>query len=187
MFRISLLLTIILCVLFVGSISAQAVDQKTQDLVAALDKTKYKKKEKKNISIELYIDVKNTAALRSSPAEYSGSYNADGYHLDLQVASNGAATGSGYDSLSMGNGNTVKFTLQDARVQGALLTATKVYQNGETRPFEAAFVNRTVTSGSNPSAIASRETAFGLGWVDGPYSSADGQQSWSNRVFLERK
>ena len=42
---------------------AQDSGQKTRELVAALDKTKYKKKEKANVSIETYLDIKNEAAV----------------------------------------------------------------------------------------------------------------------------
>jgi hypothetical protein len=74
MLRISLLIAVIF---FVGlSAEVYAQDSRTQELAAALDKTKYKKKEKKNISIEFYIDIKNEAVVRA-PADYAGSYDSD--------------------------------------------------------------------------------------------------------------
>src|SRR6476661_599539 len=107
MFRLTVLTAIAISIFVVGNASAQQLDQRTQSLVAALDKTKYKKKEKKGLSFELYVDVKNTAAVRSNPSEYSGLYDSDQNRLELNVASNGAATGSGYDDLNNGAG-TVK-------------------------------------------------------------------------------
>jgi hypothetical protein len=189
MFRLTVLTAIAISIFVVGNASAQQLDQRTQSLVAALDKTKYKKKEKKGLSFELYVDVKNTAAVRSNPSEYSGLYDSDQNRLELNVASNGAATGSGYDDLNNGAG-TVKFTLRDAKVEGALLTGLKVYENGETRKFEGAFVNRTVASGKNVNEIESRETKFGIGWLEGGAVVTPGMgetNSWTNRIFLEKR
>lgn len=178
MFRTSLLIVFIFCVGFSGGVYAQDVNQRTQALVAALDKTKYKKKEKANISIELYIDVKNTATVKSSPSEYSGVYESEGYWLDLTVGQNGAASGSGHDTLGP-QARVVNFTLRDARVEGALLAGTKVYENGETQNFEAVFANRTVSNGTNPNNITGRDTSYGVGFIQN-------SGSWTSRVFLER-
>jgi len=175
--RISVLaLVMVFCGGLVGSIFAQV--DRTQELVAALDKTKYKKKEKRDIKIEIYVNVKNEAVVKKNVSEYSGTYGDQnaGSRLTLKVASDGSAEGSGYDDSDKGKLN---FTLKDAGVVGAMLTATKVFENGETKKLEAVFVNRTVTSGTNAASITSRETAYGLGYVEsfGPDSTS--------RVFLE--
>lgn len=70
--------------------------------------------------------------------------------------------------------------LKDAPIKGALLTATKVFENGETVKFEAVFNNRTVSRGKNPNSIESRETKFGLGFIQS-------HSEWITRVFLELK
>ena len=189
MLRFTLLVVIVVGVFFTGTLFAQDAAKKTNELVAALDKTKYKKKEKKNISIEVYVDIKNTAAVKTNPAEYSGVYKTDGYKLDLNVAKDGKVEGSGYDSINS-DGPSVKFTLRDARVDGALLTGVRVYESGETRKLEAAFVNRTVSTGKNANEIESHETSFGLGFIEsGPAvaGSTDRVGAWTNRVFLEKK
>jgi hypothetical protein len=66
------------------------VGQRTKELVSSLDKTKYKKKEKKDIKVEIYVDVRNEAIVKDNPAEYSGLYVSDesGYRLELRVAAN---------------------------------------------------------------------------------------------------
>jgi len=46
------------------------------------------------------------------------------------------------------------------------LAGTKFYENGEQRKFEAVFVNRTVASGKNANEIASRDTKFGIGFIE---------------------
>ena len=176
------LLIAFLIVFFVGvsyDTYAQDSGQRTRELASALDKTKYKKKEKANISIEFYIDIKNEPAIRE-PAAYSGTYEADGYQLSLNVGSDGSASGSGYDmnGPASGRGN---FTLRNARVEGALLTATKVYEDGRLLPFEAVFANRTVSTGKNAEKVESRETHFGLGFIQSD------NINWTNRVFLERR
>jgi hypothetical protein len=179
MFKFTILIAVLVCIGFAGSVYGQSTGQRTQDLVAALDKTKYKKKEKRNISIEIYIDVKNEAAVRSNPSDYSGVYEDNGYRLDLSVSPNGAATGSGFDSIGP-DGGRMNFTLKDARVDGALLTAMKAFDGGRAEPFEAVFVNRTVSGGTNPNNITDRETAFGIGFIQ---SSG----TWNSRIFLGLK
>jgi hypothetical protein len=182
MLRISLLIA----VMFFAGLSFEVSAQDTgraQELAAALDKNKYKKKEKANISIEFYIDIKNQPVLRSA-SEYAGKYEADdqGYSLDLRYQS-GSVAGSGKDIIA---GREASFTLKDAAINGALLTATKVYPNGEQRPFEAVFVNRTVSTGKNSSQIESQDTKFGIGFIQ-TASASDVDSTWTNRVFLIRK
>ncbi len=161
------------------TIFAQDAEQKTQSLVAALGKTKYKKKEKKNVSFELYIDIKSEAVVKNNVRDYSGVYESSdaGYRIELRVSADGKIEGSGYDS-DFDSSQKQNFTLKDARIEGALLTATKVFANGGTEKLEAVFNNRTVTEGKNPNEINSRETKYGLGFID-----------WwgtiTNRVFLE--
>ena len=186
MLRISLLIAVIF---FVGlSAEVYAQDSRTQELVTALDKTKYKKKEKKNISIEIYIDIKNEAAVRV-PSDYAGSYDAgdSAYSLSLKVDSSGAASGSGYDTFNRDRRQS--FTLKDASINGALLTGTKVYENGEQRPFDAVFVNRTVSTGKNVNAIESQNISFGIGFiVNNASTDVSGKtENWTNRVFLMRR
>lgn len=174
--------------LFMASgVLAQDAGKRSQDLAASLDKTKYKKKEKRGFSFEFYIEIKNVPATRSDASQYSGHYWADEYLLDLRHSSSGSAEGSGYDR-SVNGAKQRSFTLQDLRIDGALLTATKVYENGETKPFEAVFVERTVAQGKNVNAIERRETSFGLGFIERGHASVGGTDNdWTNRVFLERK
>lgn len=190
MLRISIMLAVVLAIGAVCGVQAQDAGNRARELAASLDKTKYKKKEKKDVSIEFYIDIRNEAAARSDLAGYSGTYLSDGYKIDLTVSLDGRAAASGYDS-PMGNGKAVNFELRDGRVDGAVLTGVKVYENGETRKFEGVFVNRTVTTGKNKDNIDTQKTAFGLGFVEsGPVIAGDPRndsQSWTNRVFMERK
>ena len=196
MSRILLVVAIVFCIGLACSVKAQDAGQRTRELVAALDKTKYKKKEKRDFAIEIYIDIKNEAVVKGSPAEYAGVYESgdSGYRLDLRVSA-GLVTGSGYDTTNFDNAQKLSFTLKDARIDGALLTGVKVYENGETRKFEAVFVNRTVTTGKNPNEIADRQTSYGLGFIESSAPAIAGSNrmapstggTWTNRVFLERR
>lgn len=172
--------------LFSGSaVCAQDAQQKTQDLIAALAKTKHKKKEKKGFSMESYIDIKSEAVVKNNVREYAGVYESAPaeYRLELRVSPDGKVEGSGYDS-SLINSERQNFTLRNARIQGALLTATKVYAGGRTEDFEAVFINRTSVAGKNPNQISSRETKYGLGFV---YYDQASRQNITHRVFLEFK
>jgi hypothetical protein len=179
-------------VLAIGSacgVHAQDAGQRARELAATLDKTKYKKKEKRDVSIEFYIDIRNEVAAKSDLTAYSGVYLSDGYKMELRVSPAGEAAASGYDSPAS-TGKVVNFELRDGRVEGASLTGVKVYDNGETRKFEAVFVNRTASTGKNKDKIDTQQIAFGLGFVEGGPVIAgdnDNDRSWTNRVFMERK
>ncbi|HEY0050505.1 MAG TPA: hypothetical protein VGB68_14535 [Pyrinomonadaceae bacterium] len=178
---------ILIVFLIVGLISAddafaQTPDaqQKTQEIAASLDKTKYKHKVKKDFEFELYINIKNEAVVRNA-AEYAGVYeSSDASHRVELRAVGGKIEGSGYDT-NFENSARVNFTLKDARIEGALLTANRIYADGTTKRLEAVFVNRTIVQGANPNKIESRETKFGLGFVE--IFNMNSQ----NRVFCEYK
>jgi hypothetical protein len=179
MSKFAALILFVFCFVLAGEVYAQNAQAKTDALIAALAKTKYKKKEKKNVSIELYIDIKSEPVVKNDVREYAGVYEAESdYRLELSVAGDGKVEGRGYDNLP--DAKQRNFTLRDARIEGALLTATKVFENGATEKFEAVFNNRTITQGKNPNEIESRETKYGLGFIQA-------YPNWTSRVFLDRK
>jgi len=53
------------------------------------------------------------------------------------------------------------FTLRDGRVDGALVTANKLYSNGDREKFEGVFINKTTRT----SPTDSGRTEFGLGVI----------------------
>jgi hypothetical protein len=187
MLRRSIAAAFVICVGLTCAVYSQDAGARTRGIVASLDKTKYKKKDKGNISIEVYVNIKNEAVIRDA-FDYGGNYTSEdsGCSLTLQVDRGGKASGAGFDSI---NDRRMGYTLKDASITGALLTGTKVYENGEQQPFEAVFVNRTIATGKNENEIASRETKFGLGYIQkGEWSSKEGQNTnWTSRVFLERR
>jgi len=175
------------CVAAIGVLGgAQAYGQDALAMAAALDKNKHKKKEKSkdgvNVSFEMYVDIKHEPVVKQ-PAEYSNTYvDVDGgFILDLRVADDGTVEGSGEDTVN-GEANAGKrsFTLDHGRVNGAVLTADKVFADGSVERLEAVFVNRTTLEGKSPEAITSRRTAFGVGFIQK-------RGEWTNRVFLTVK
>ena len=195
MFRVVILAAVVFSFGLGCAVRAQdAMAGKAQEIASALDKTKYKKKDKPNFSIEIYIDVKNEPVLKGTAAEYAGEYASDDSDrcLSLSVAPNGEVTGIGRDTSPFDDARSLNFTLHDARIDGAVLSAVKVYENGETRKFQAVFVNRTVSAGKNASDIETSNISYGLGFLEGgsPAISgvtAAGDKTWTNRVFLARQ
>ena len=178
----------LILVLFIAAIGVlggvEAYGQDAATLAAALDKNKHKKKDKSkngvSISIETYVDVKNVPAVKQ-PAEYSGRY-ADEHgvnSLELRVAGDGSAEGSGTEMID-GDGQDAKraYTLKNAHIRDAVLTADKVYTINPR--FEAVFVTSTTAIGKNAENIESRDSKFGLGFIQK-------NSNWTNRVFLESK
>ncbi len=156
------------------------VQQKTQEITAALSKTKYKHKVKGSFEFEKYISIKSEAVVKNNAGEYSGSYEAEDsrHRIELNIAG-GKIEGSGYDTDSESS-KKESFSLKEAKIEGALLTATKTYENGKTEKFEAIFINRTIVEGTNPNKIKYRATKFGLGFV-----GTNG--AYTERIFCQYK
>jgi hypothetical protein len=164
----------------------QDTRHRTDDLIAALGKTKHKKKEKKGFATETYVSMESQAIVKNNIREYAGFYESSegGSRLELRVSNDGTVTGNGYDYSGFNNAvRKGKFTLRNARIEGALLSATKVYTDGATENFEAVFNNRTTSIGKNPNQITSRETRYGLGYII--YGTGPSDSYTSSRIFLE--
>lgn len=174
-------LVLMICVGLVASVAAQGNRQRTFDLVAALDKTKDKTKPK-TASHTAYMDEKHQISSRDA-ANYAGGYrDGDGtFQLKLLISKNGSVEGSGFDKYCTKVSCQKKnFTLKNARIDGALLTGTRVYANAESRGLEAVFVNRTVKFGINSNSLETVATEFGLGFIE-----KNGEAT--NRVFMTRE
>jgi hypothetical protein len=160
-------------------VSAQDASGRARDLVAQLDKTKTKVKDKGSVHISIFVDVKNTPVTQK-PAEFAGKYispeSAD-YRMDLTVAPDGSVTATGYDTIGV-EAKRVSYTLK-GRIDGSMLTGTRTFEDGRTEDFEACFVNRTVRSGRTEADATVTSTAFGLGYIE----KGD---HWNSRVFLEK-
>jgi hypothetical protein len=127
-----------------GGVVAQQT--RAQELATAFNKHKQVTKEKHGVRMTKYKDVRSEPAVKQNIADYSGVYEVSelGYVLNIQAGNNGGVQASGNDK-----GRT------------ALLTASKVYQDGTTEKFEGVFLNRTDRNSPTDPGV----TIFGLGVV----------------------
>jgi hypothetical protein len=140
-----------------GVVSQQLSSQtKAREIAAAFTKNKHAVKEKFGVRMEKYKDVRSEPAVKSNISEYSGVYEVQdlGYVISVQVGSDGRIQASGSE-------RSRAFTLENAKIDGALLTATKVYSDGAREKFEGSFLNRTDRNSPTDPGV----TIFGLGVV----------------------
>lgn len=137
---------------------------RTRVIAASFSKFKNVSKVKHGVKKEKYLRVESEPVVRANPAAYSGRYEVGdfGFALQLNVDSRGVVTGSGHEPLAENVSRS--FTLRNGRIQGALLTATKVYAGGDTEPLEGAFMNRTTFESPNDKGM----TKFGFGTLGKP-------------------
>ena len=147
------------------SSSQSAAQTRTRAIVASFNKSKHKIKERRGVRIEKYKEIRSEPVIKEDVRDYSGSYEVPDlrFSLDLQVDANGNLAASGYEPVDADATVMRRFTLRNVRIDGALLTATKVYENGATEPFEGVFMNRTSFDSPTDRGV----TTFGLGVVGG--------------------
>ena len=135
-------------------------------IAASFTKFKSLSKTKRGVTKEKYMKVTSEPSLRANPVDYSGKYEVQNYGvqlgIELSVNRDGSFTGTGHDPLSESVQRT--FVLRDGRIRDGLLTATKVYANGERESFEGAFLDRTTSESANDKGV----TVFGLGTLNHP-------------------
>jgi hypothetical protein len=155
--------------------------QKSQEIAALFNKTKHKVKEKRGVRLEVFVDIKSEPVVKGNVSEYSGRYKSDTDDwLDLKVSANGQIEAVGSEPSPQ---NSRRFRLKDARIEGALLTAMKVYEDGSTEKFEAAFLNRTVRVNQNDAGT----TVFGIGVRFDPPKTDSSVGFVINKLFYELK
>ena len=148
----------LLIVCAVTVVSQQPSNQiKAESIASAFNKYKHKVKERDGVRTEKYKDVRSEPVVKRNAGDYAGTYEVSelGYSIVIQVGSDARVQANGID-----NGSRA-FKLQNARIEGALLTASKVYQDGTTEAFEGVFLNRTVHDSPTDAGV----TTFGLGVV----------------------
>ncbi len=146
------------------SSSAQA---RAQSIAAIFSKTKHVTKAKYGIVRDKYKEIRSEPATTSNPQIYSGRYEVAGmgFMLRLTIAVDGTVTGTGSDPLADRLDIHRNFTLRNARIEGALLSATKDYGNGTSEQFEGVFLNST----SFESPTGKGVKTFGIGVVAKPF------------------
>jgi hypothetical protein len=149
------------CVVNVGSqqVSSQtSVRSRAQEIADAFSKQKHVLKAKYGVR-EKFKDVRTELIVKQNAAEYAGTYEMEdlGYAINLQVGSDGRIQVTGSEQGE----HPRTFKLENAKIEGALLTASRVYPTGATEPFEGVFLKRTVRRSANDPGV----TTFGLGIV----------------------
>ena len=165
------------------ALSQETSAQRTRVIVASFNKKKHEVREKKGIRIEKYKEIRSEPAILKNVRDYSGSYEAPGLglSLDLHVDANGNVIGTGYEAVDEDQRVFRAFSLRNARIDGALLTGTKVYERGGTEPFEGVFINKTSFESPTDKGV----TTFGLG-VIGHTVVLDGGVT-IEKMFYQRK
>jgi hypothetical protein len=161
--------------------SSRSAEARTSAIAASFSKFKNVSKEKRGIRKSKYLRVQSEPALLANPADYSGKYVASdwGFGFDIRVNPDGTFTGTGYDAL---DGNVSRtFTFRNGKIQGALLTATKVYADGRSRAFEGAFMNRSTYQSATDKGV----TVFGFGTTTVAPVNIDGNTI--DKFFYEKQ
>ena len=130
---------------------------RAQEIAASFNKYKSKVKEKNGFRMEKYKDVRSEPVVKPNIKDYSGVYEVSdlGFAISIQVGSDGRIVATGHDVQSRA------FRLDNASIENALLTATKVYVDGSSEKFEGVFMTRTERNSPTAAGI----TTFGLGVI----------------------
>ena len=150
-----------------SSIISQQSDaqRRAEEIATSFNKQKDKLKEKSGGKPERYYrKFRGEPVIRQNINAYSGRYEMSGldFTISLQVGNDGKVEASGFEpSTGSKTRKPRRFKLENARVEGALLTGTKVYEDGTTEKFEGVFMNRTVFTSPTDKGV----TVFGLGVV----------------------
>ena len=151
---------LLITLLAVGSVDAvsqqQSSETRTREIAVSFNKVKHAIKEKNGVRIEKYKEVRHESVVKPNISDYSGVYEVSEmpYVITIQVTSDGRVQGSGTEK-----GRPFRF--DNARIEGALLSATKTYNDGTAEKFEGVFMTRTVRNSPTESGV----TTFGLGVV----------------------
>lgn len=146
----------------VAALGAQA---RSQAIAASFSKFKNISKEKHGVTKAKYLKVESQPAVKANPEDYSGTYEVSdfGFALRVRVDHSGKVEGTGYEPIADPAVRRM-FTLRDGKIEGALITASKVYANGNSEKLEGVFMDRTTFESPTDKGT----TRFGLGVIGRP-------------------
>ena len=150
-------LTMVICSLVspIFASSPQSTSySRPEQIAAAFTKHKDVVRVKRGVTREKYKDVRAEPAVRQNLTDYSGRYEIGdrGWWIEIQVAGDGRIQATGYEADEA-------FELTNATITGSLLTATRIYRDGDAERFEGVFMNRTERATPTDNGV----TKFGLG------------------------
>jgi hypothetical protein len=154
----------------VNAISQESNTQRrTQEIVASFNKEKYAVKEKYGVRREKYKKVLSEPVVKQNIRDYSGVYEVSdlGYLINIQIGNDGSVNATGSEPAN-GTRQARGFKLEAAKIVGAMLTGTKVYDDGATEKFEGVFIKRTDFNSPTDKGVST----FGLGVVGTPVEFA---------------
>jgi hypothetical protein len=165
-----------------ASAQGLSVQRRTQEIVSSFNKSKHIIKERHGVRVEKFKEIRSEPEVRKAAADYAGTYEADsGYALHLQVGADGRVEANGTEPAP--RQESQRFTLKDAKLEGALLTGTKVYEDGTTEKFEGVFINRTERDSPTESGVRT----FGLGVLYDPPKMNPEIGFMVTRLFYQQK
>ena len=152
--RTFLLVTLLVVSCANAAAQQESTETRAREIATSFNKVKHAVKEKNGVTTEKYKEVYSESVVKPNVTDYSGTYSALDlpYVIAIQVASDGRVQGSGTE-----NGRPFRF--DNARIDGALLTATKIYHDGGVEKFEGAFITLAVRNSPTDPGV----TSFGLG------------------------
>jgi hypothetical protein len=137
-----ILIAATLTTIFIASAAGQqlTLQNRAEEIASAFSKHKSAVKEKYGVRVEKYKDVRSEPLVKTNISDYSGRYEVPelGNAIDIQVGRDAIVHARLFE-----NGQPSSVRLENARIDGALFTATKVNQDGTTEKFEGAFLTRT--------------------------------------------
>ena len=150
-------LPIVVCLLVAPVVAAfpqSTAYSRSDEIASSFTKHKSVSRVKRGVMREKYKDVQTEPIVRQDITDYSGRYEVSdwGWWIDIHVDSHGRIQASGYEAGQ-------EFELENPTLEGALLTATKVYRDGARARFEGVFMNRTERVSPSDAGV----TTFGLG------------------------
>jgi hypothetical protein len=160
----------------VAASQQQSSESRTREIAVSFNKAKHAVKDKNGVRIEKYKEIRSESVVKSNVSDYAGVYEVSdlSFVITVQVASDGRVQVSGTEKGRA-------FRLDNARIEGALLSGTKIYQDGTAEKFEGVFMTRTIRN--SPTDIGL--TTFGLGVVfQTPFESHG--ITWE-RLFYQRR
>ena len=157
---------------------------RVREILAVFDKRKHKVKEALGVRRERYVEVRSQPVMKSDVRDYAGTYEETtlGDVIEIRVGGDGAVEVAGSEAAA-GAKAARRFTLEGIRIDRALLSATKVYEDGAAEAFEGLFIDLERAEGVSPQQIEHRSTAFGFGVVE--RRQVGGVNL--DRLFYERK
>ena len=159
-------------------VSQSSSPARTQQIAADFTKHKEVFAVKRGVTKEKYKDVQAEPVIARNPSEYAGRYEVSdlGWWIEIRVGDDGQIRGMGDDAGQ----RCGTYELENAKIDGALLEATKVCRDGTVERLEAVFMNRT----DRVSSTDTGTTMFGLGVVLAPPRDVSGN-TW-DKVFYRR-